>query len=204
METDPDKMPLVPPTKSNAGKPPKPKVVVWFDRARDCLCIADRMDEERKVNGQVYKYEEGMFIPDPFIVRIPLMFGEEFIEAVFNVANTGSDFCKIMDGIQRLLDGKTANYIDLSEQLRSELAKRSGGGVVQASQRFVQVGADRFGKMHQLHRKVCELFEDKDLYFDAALGMTKVEELSQWMQERGLYEPGQLPQAEEGQHEGQP
>lgn len=198
-EIDPDKLPL-----SKPSKPPKAKVIVWFDRARDCLCIADRMDEEKKINGQTYKYEEGAYIPEPFIVKIPLMYGEDFIQAIFNAANAGSDFCKVMDGIQRLLDGRASTAIDLTEQLRSELAKRSGGGVVANSQKYVQVGADRWQKLWQLQKKVWELLEQKDLEFDGGgVALMRLQDLSNWMQSKGLYEPGQLPPSEERQYEGQ-
>lgn len=102
-----------------------------------------------------------------------------------------------MDGVQRLLDGRAATAIDLTERLRDELSKRSGGGVVSASQKYVQVGADRWQKLWQLQKKVWELLESKDR-FEELVG------LSEWMQEKGLYEPGQLPPSEERQYESQP
>lgn len=103
-------------------KDARARVIVWFDRPRDELCFASRLDERIK---------EGMLIPEECIVRIPLKDGEDFIEAVINAALTdtaaGADFVKVMDGVQRLLDERAAVALSLAERVRLEMEKRSGG-----------------------------------------------------------------------------
>lgn len=103
-------------------KDARARVIVWFDRPRDELCFASRLDERIK---------EGMLIPEECIVRIPLKDGEDFIEAIVNAALTdtaaGADFVKVMDGVQRLLDERAAVALSLAERVRIEMEKRSGG-----------------------------------------------------------------------------
>jgi len=105
-------------------KDARARVIVWFDRPRDELCFASRLDERIK---------EGMLIPEECIVRVPLKDGEDFIEAIVNAALTdtaaGADFVKVMDGVQRLLDERAATAVSLAERVRSEMEKRSGGTV---------------------------------------------------------------------------
>jgi hypothetical protein len=103
---------------------PKMRVAVWFDRPKDMLCFADRLDE---------RIEEGAPIPEDLIVRIPLKDAEDFVDALFNyiVSATleGEDFTKVMYGIQTLLDNRAAYAVELSERLRMEMTKKSQGTV---------------------------------------------------------------------------
>lgn len=98
------------------------RIAVWFDRPSDCLCFADRLDERCK---------EGEPIPPEAVVRIPLKDSEEFLEALTNHmavnAIVGEDFTKILWGVQKLLDGRAGHAIELSECVRTQIAKTSGG-----------------------------------------------------------------------------
>ena len=100
----------------------KSRIAVWFDRPSDCLCFADRLDERCK---------PGEPIPPEAVVRIPLKDSDEFIEALTNHmavnAVAGEDFTKILWGVQKLLDKRATHAIELSERVRSEIAKTSGG-----------------------------------------------------------------------------
>lgn len=102
------------------------RVAVWFDRPSDCLCFADRLDERCK---------PGEPIPHEAVVRIPLKDADDFVEAIMNHAATsaiaGSDFSKVMWGIQTLLDRRAGYAVGLSERLRLEMQKLSGGTVDQ-------------------------------------------------------------------------
>lgn len=141
---------------SNAIKKPEgAKIAVWFDRPRDCLCFANKLDERIK---------EGEAIPDECIIRIPLVDGEDFVEAIINSAykttlEDDSDFWKIMDGIQKLLDMRMATAIALSERLRNEWAKRSGG-VVNSASCSATIRADEFVKLSGLRVKVLGVLDD--------------------------------------------
>jgi hypothetical protein len=153
------------------------RVMVWFDRPRDCLCFADRVDEIEKDHA----------IPDERAIRIPLTDCEDFIDAVMNASGDRADFWKTMDGIQVLLDGRAAKAIQLAERLRLEWSKRSGGGAVQRNMNEVTVRADEWIRLQEMREKVV-----------AFLGTTEgkapeLESLENWINERGLDEPGRLP-----------
>lgn len=98
------------------------RIAVWFDRPSDCLCFADRLDERCK---------DGEPIPPDAVVRIPLKDSEDFMEVLTNhlTANAiaGEDFSKILWGVQRKLDSRATHAIELSERVRSEIARTSGG-----------------------------------------------------------------------------
>lgn len=165
------------------------RVMVWFDRPRDCLCFADRMDEIEKDHA----------IPDDRTIRIPLIDCEDFLSAVMNASREKEDFGKIMDGIQVLLDGRAAKAIQLSERLRLEWSKRAGGGVVAKNLNEVVVRADEWIRLQELREKVV-----------AFLGITtgttvELESLANWIKERKLDEPGRLPKSQTypGQADGE-
>ena len=104
------------------SREPESRIAVWVDRPSDSLCFADRLDERCK---------EGEMIPHEAIVRIPLRDCDEFIETLMNhmVVNAiaGEDFSKILWGVQRMLDSRTTRAIELSERVRLEIEKASGG-----------------------------------------------------------------------------
>lgn len=116
----------------------KPRILVWVDRASDHICIAD---------GYADRCEEGKPIPAECIVRIPLVDGEDFIEAVLNAR--GENAAKVIDGIQAVLDKRAAEAVALSEHLRLETSKRSLG-VVARNQNEVVVRLDRHRKLEAL------------------------------------------------------
>lgn len=169
------------------------KIAVWFDRPRDCLCFADRLDEHLK---------DGEAIPDKCIIRIPLLDGEDFTEAIINTvykATTDNEatFWKIMDGIQRLLDKRTAHAISLSERLRLEWSKRSGG-VIQRMQNEVSVRADEWIKLQKLREKVGEWITKLDAMGGAGVDEsdTAFWDIAHFVKENGLDEPRDLPNPE--------
>ncbi len=183
------------------------KVAVWFDRPRDSLCFADRLDAEREYtakDGSTKKFKPGDPIPDEFVVRIPLLYGEEAMEAIFQAASEGSDFCKIMDGVQRLLDKRVVNAIEIAENLRAELSKRSGGGAVGWMRNQVTVKADEFLRKTELHQKLVALFEKARVMAEQdapgrLIGDELIQgigDLKEWMMENRLYGPGQVPGAQ--------
>lgn len=101
------------------------RVRVWFDRPKDQLCVADRLDER-------VEEADGKPIPDEVIIRIPLLESEEFVDAVFNALlarTSGADFTKAFYGVQKLLDARASHAVQLAERLRLEMGKRSGGSV---------------------------------------------------------------------------
>lgn len=184
----------------------KMSVAVWFDRTRDCLCVADRLNIPRTytvnrlgpeggIISENRQYEPGEAIPDEFTIRIPLLYGEEFVEAVFQMANTGSDFCKIMDGVQRLLDKRAVSAIEIAENLRAEQSKRSGGGAVGWNMNQLSVKADEFIKARELRIKLCEWLNAVDREEDDA-GRIFLANVRDFMMEKGLYEPGQVPRTD--------
>lgn len=120
------------------------RVAVWFDRPSDCLCFADRLDARCK---------PGEPIPPDAVVRIPLKDSEEFLEALTNHltvnAIVGEDFSKILWGVQRLLDSRAAHAINLSERVRSEIARTSGGSA-DRNQNEVVVRAETLTRLRQL------------------------------------------------------
>jgi hypothetical protein len=105
-----------------AGRQDNSRIAVWFDRPSDCLCFADRLDERCK---------DGEPIPPDAVVRIPLKDSEDFIETLTNHlavnAIVGEDFTKILWGIQKQLDSRAKHAIELSEHVRSQIIKTSGG-----------------------------------------------------------------------------
>jgi hypothetical protein len=159
---------------------PKMQVAVWFDRAHDHICVADRL-----------KAAEGGIIPEENIIRIALEDGEDFFEAVFNAAKCGDEFWKVMDGIQAQLDRKAMHAINLSERLRLERSKQADG-VIDRNKNEVIVKADEYGKLHELRKRLAELFSR--VKETAATGIPKFEmrefdSLSRWMQENELDGP---------------
>lgn len=120
------------------------RVAVWFDRPSDCFCFADRLDERCK---------PGEPIPPEAVVRIPLKDGEDFVEAIMNHATTnaiaGEDFSKIMWGIQELLDKRASYAVGLSERLRLEM-QRISGGTVDRNNNEVLVRVNHVTRLRQL------------------------------------------------------
>lgn len=102
------------------------RVRVWFDRPRDQLCVVDRLDERAEE-------ADGKPIPDDVIIRIPLQEAEDFVDAVFvsllDRVGEGEDFTKAFYGVQKLLDQRASQAVQLAERLRLEMGKRSGGSV---------------------------------------------------------------------------
>ena len=176
---------------SNVAKRPEDaKVVVWFDRPRDCLCFANKLDARIK---------EGEAIPDECIIRIPLVDGEDFVDVIINSAykttlEDDSDFWKIMDGIQKLLDQRMATAISLSERLRNEWAKRSGG-VVNAASASATIRADEFVRLTKLREKVLELVSDNDVNDGTSVGLNKLGDFREWV-EANFDESRDLPHPE--------
>ena len=192
-------------------KPVAMKVAVWFDRPRDCLCVADRLDAPRAYKAKALRdgviveidkqFQPGDPIPDEFVIRVPLLYGEEFVEAVFQMASTGSDFCKIMDGVQRLLDKRAVDAIEISENLRAELEKRSGGGAVGWNQNQLSVKANEHIKLREVAKRAAKIFEKarssaledrpgRQIADDLIAG---IGDLKDWMIDQRLYEPGKIP-----------
>lgn len=173
------------------SRPQGAKIVVWFDRPRDCLCVANKLDSRVK---------EGEAIPDECIIRIPLVDGEDFVEAVINSAykitlEDDSDFWKIMDGIQKLLDQRAATAITLAERLRIEWAKRSGG-VVNAASCVAQMQVDEYVKLQKLREKVVALISDDDVNDGTGVGLNKLGDFREWVEENKLDESRDLPHPE--------
>ena len=129
------------------------KVAVWFDRPRDCLCFADRLNE---------RWKDGQPVPDDAVVRIPLSDGEEFIDALINKASAGDDLSKILHGVQDLLDRRAAQAVGLSERLRSERRRLSGGGAVDSNAQGVTVAMHEIEFLRNLHRLVGNLLSDRE------------------------------------------
>lgn len=120
------------------------RVAVWFDRPSDCLCFADRLDERCK---------DGEPIPPDAVVRIPLADSEEFMEVLTDYLATnavaGQDFTKILWGVQKQLDSRVAHAIALSEHVRTQIAKTSGG-VADRNNNEVIVRAETMTRLRQL------------------------------------------------------
>lgn len=113
-------------------RPKDARVAVWFDRPSDTLCFADRLDK------RMADAKEGEPIPEACVVRIPLVDAEDFVEALVNhcIANAvaGEDFSKVMWGVQEILDRRVAQAASLSERLRGEMTRQSGGTASRSSQ----------------------------------------------------------------------
>jgi len=175
---------------------PKTKVV-WFDRPSDCICFADRLDVLCK---------EGEPIPQAAIIKIPLSDGEDFIEALMNSSRKEENYWKIVDGIQFVLDKKAADSIQLSERLRLEWSKESGGGIVRRNNNEIVVRADEVIKLRELRDKVREIldgYEKNNAPMDPG---TRIFELKKWIEESGLDEYRELPQPKDtagGEGEGE-
>lgn len=176
----------------------KMSVAVWFDRARDCLCFASRLQDEQEYtayDGKVKKFRAGDPIPEEFIVRIPLVDGEDFVEAVMNAphAEGEEDLTKIVYGVQKLLDKRVADAISLSERLRLEWSKRVLGGLTGRNTNEVTVRADEWIKHQALREKVMEFFKDvrkSDGGHEASAAFLA---LSNFFEENGLDESRDLP-----------
>lgn len=85
------------------------RIAVWFDQPRACICFADLVD----IHG-----EPGEAITEEKIIRVPLVDGEDFIEAVINAARPEPQFRRIMDAVQALLDRRAVQAVNLAERLR--------------------------------------------------------------------------------------
>lgn len=176
-----------------AKREPGAKIVVWFDRPRDCLCFANRLDE---------KIKEGDAIPDECIIRIPLIDCEDFVEVIINSAykttlEDDSDFWKIMNAIQKLLDQRATDAIVLAERLRAEWAKRSQG-VVEAMSNCAQVRVDEWIKLQNLREEVLDTLERfKPSLNSQGLDEPRAEfvlrDLRKFVEENNLDEPRDLP-----------
>lgn len=184
------------------------RIAVWFDRPRDCLCFADRLDQRCK---------EGEAIPDDAIIRVPLLDGEDFIEAVMNAAQTETEnFWKVMDGVQKLLDKRAEQAINLAEHLRLEWSKRADG-ITGKMSNTVAVRADEWIKNQRLRDKVLGMLADHEKKTAPRGGQIvipdfPVHELQKFVEENKLDEstelpfkeffPPELPQEEEGHQPG--
>lgn len=163
------------------------RVAVWFDRPRDCICFADRLDERCK---------EGQPIPEELIIRIPLVDGEDFIEALMNAARGEANFWKIMDGVQSALDTRAAQAFQLTERLRLEWSKRSHG-VVARNMNEVIVKADSLFKLIALRDEIAKAVkwqQDPSNTHNCTDDANNLAALVEWFEERGLDELAGLPE----------
>jgi len=168
-------MPPKPPEKTDA------RVVVWFDHPRDCLCFATRVG-----------LEMGEEIPPDRVVRIPLKLGEGFLDAVMNAAVSAAimgegdnDYNKVLYGVQKLLDSRMIQAIDLAETLREQRRKSSGGGVVDRINEMVAVPASEFVRLERLREAVVGRVKSVETDGDE---MGIVRDLDGWLEENGFYE----------------
>jgi hypothetical protein len=167
------------------------RVAVWFDRPRDHLCFADRLDERVK---------DGEAVPEDCIIRIPLLDAEDFVEAVMNAARVETNFWKIMDAVQVILDRRAKHSINLSELLRLEWGKRAGG-VIGRIQGEVSVRADEWIKHQKLREKVLGMLSEHEKKTAPRNGQIvipdfPVHELQAFVEENDLDGPGSLPSPE--------
>ena len=126
------------------------RVGVWIDRARDQLCIVDRLDKRVK---------DGDLIPDDLIMRFPLEDSEDLIDAMFNVTVakvlSGDDFTQTIAAVQGLLDRRAAHAIGLSELLRLEWSRQSQG-TIDRNLNETRVRADHLHRLRQLRDVVAK------------------------------------------------
>jgi len=87
------------------------RVAVWFDRPRNCLCLLASVDADENLAGRN---------PDGAILRVPLMDGEDFIEALMAAIRRQPHFWKLMDAVQVLLDQRAVQAVNLARRFRSE------------------------------------------------------------------------------------
>lgn len=128
---------------TSGNLPANARIIVWFDKPRDTICIADRIDKAQELEP----------IPEECIVRIPLLDGEEFFEAVFNACTANSlskdtSLREVLDGILGLLDRNAAHWANLAEIVRTEISKRSGGDPMSCRE-TVSVPVDRWIKIKE-------------------------------------------------------
>lgn len=131
---------------------PRMRIVVWFDRPRDCLCIADRDDGRCK---------EGEAIPDEAVIRVRLVEGEDFIEALFAGIRPEADFNGIIEGAQRALDMRAAQLVTAAERLRSEWRKRMGDPLYRPYE-VAEVNIGELERLRRLRDEAAKLVSGRD------------------------------------------